>query len=276
MVETTRVKGQGRRGAGAGRILLRVVCGLIFAFLMLPLLVLFPISFSSGSYLRFPPPGFSLQWYARYFDDPTWIDATWRSLQVGAATTVLALLIGIPLAFGLARGRFRGRALIENGISAPIIVPHIVISIAIYGLFSRLGLIGEWYGIAVAHTVLALPFVVIVLLSGLRDFDTSLELAARGLGASPIEAARTVTLPILAPSVYSAAFLAFITSFDELVVAMFISGANMTLPKKMFDSIMSEIEPTVAAVSAIQIVLVSALLLLGTWLRRPVTAPHVR
>src|SRR3979490_2970428 len=172
------MKGQGRqRGAGARRILLRFVCGLIFAFLMLPLLVLFPISFSSGSYLRFPPPGFSLKWYARYFDDPTWIDATYRSLQVGAATTVLALLIGIPLAFGLARGRFRGRALIENGISAPIIVPHIVLSIAIYGLFSRLGLIGEWYGIAVAHTVLALPFVVIVLLSGLRDFDANLELA---------------------------------------------------------------------------------------------------
>ena len=155
-------------------------------------------------------------------------------------------------------------------------MPHIVLSIAIYGLFSQLGLIGEWYGIAVAHTVLALPFVVIVLLSGLRDFDTSLELAARGLGAGPLKAARTVTLPILAPSVYSAAFLAFITSFDELVVAMFISGANMTLPKKMFDSIMSEIEPTVAAVSAMQIVLISALLLLGTWLRRPVTAPLVR
>ena len=183
---------------------------------------------------------------------------------------MLSLVIGIPLAFGLARGTFRGRALIENGISAPIIVPHIVLSIAIYGLFSRLGLIGEWYGIAIAHTVLALPFVVIVLLSGLRDFDVNLELAARGLGAGHFQAARTVTLPILAPSVYSAAFLAFITSFDELVVAMFISGANMTLPKKMFDSIMTEIDPTVAAVSAMQIVLVSALLLLGTWLRRPI------
>src|SRR5256885_7131987 len=102
------MRGRGKqRGAGVGRILLRFVCGLIFAFLMLPLLVLFPISFSSGSYLRFPPPGFSLKWYARYFDDPTWVDATYRSLQVGAATTVLALLIGIPLAFGLARGRFR-------------------------------------------------------------------------------------------------------------------------------------------------------------------------
>src|SRR3954469_13718003 len=112
------MRGKGKqRGAGAGRIMLRVVCGLIFAFLMLPLVVLFPISFSSGSYLRFPPPGFSLKWYARYFDDPTWSVDSWRSRQVGTATTVLALLIGIPLAFGLARGRFRGRIVIENGIS---------------------------------------------------------------------------------------------------------------------------------------------------------------
>src|SRR5262245_1899559 len=264
-------KAKKRRSVGVGRILLRLTSGVVFAFLMLPLLVLFPISFSSGSYLRFPPPGFSLKWYARYFGDGAWIDATYRSREIVAATTGLALLLGIPLAFGLARGRFRGRALIENGISAPIIVPHIVLSIAIYGLFSRLGLIGEWYGVAIAHTVLALPFAVIVLLAGLRDFDVNLELAARGLGAGRLAAVRTVTLPILAPSVYSAAFLAFITSFDELVVAMFIAGANMTLPKKMFDNILSEIEPTVAAVSAIQIVLVSALLVLGARLRRPAT-----
>jgi putative spermidine/putrescine transport system permease protein len=262
-----------RRRVVTGRTLLRTASALVFAFLMLPLLVLFPISFSSGSYLRFPPPGFSLRWYAAYFGDTTWIDATYRSLQIGAATTVLALALGVPLAFGLTRGRFRGRSLIENGIAAPIIVPHIVLSIAIYGLFSRLGLIGEWYGVAVAHTMLALPFVVIVLLAGLRDFDVNLELAARGLGAGRLAAVRTVTLPILASSVYSAAFLAFITSFDELVVAMFIAGANMTLPKKMFDNILSEIEPTVAAVSVMQIMLISALLMLGAKLRRPGTAP---
>lgn len=257
-------------------MLLRVVSGLVFAFLMLPLLVLFPISFSSGTYLSFPPPGFSLKWYARYFNDPSWIDATWRSFEIGAATTILALLVGIPLAFALARGRFFGRTVIENGISAPLIVPHIVLSIAIYGLFSKLGLIGEWYGVAVAHTVLALPFVVIVLLAGLKDFDVNLELAARGLGASRLSAIRSVTLPILAPSVASAAFLAFITSFDELVVAMFVSGANVTLPKKMFDNILTEIEPTVAAVSSLQIVLISGLLVLSTRFRRPAAAPLAR
>ena len=272
-------RGRGRRKGTAwlaGRGALRVFCGLVLTFLVLPLLVLVPISFSSGTYLRFPPPGFSLKWYHRYFEDTGWIDATWRSFEIGAATTLLSLLIGVPLAFGLVRGRFAGRKLIEHGISAPMIVPHIIISIAIYGLYSKLGLIGEWYGVAVAHTVLALPFVVIVLTAGLREFDQSLEMAARGLGASQLAAVRTVTIPMLAPSFYSAAFLAFITSFDELIVAMFVAGANMTLPKKMFDTILAEIEPTVAAVSVLQIVLVTGLLLASAWLRRRegTPAPH--
>ncbi|MGE0714625.1 MAG: ABC transporter permease [Alphaproteobacteria bacterium] len=257
-----------RRRRDPGRLTLRLFTGIVYFFLMAPLIVVFPISFSAGNYLRFPPPGFSMRWYERYWNDPVWIDATIRSVQVGVATTVLALAIGIPLAFGLVRGRFPGRALIEQSMSAPMIVPHIVLSIAIYGLFSRLGLIGEWYGVAIAHTVLALPFVVIVLAAGLRNFDIGLELAARGMGAGRFTAIRRVTLPIIAPSLWSAAFLAFITSFDELVVAMFLSGANMTLPKKMFDNIMTEIEPTVAAVSALQIVFISLLLVLSMRFRR--------
>ncbi len=266
-------KAKRRRRIDPARILLRTFAGIVFLFLMLPLVVIFPISFSAGSYLRFPPPGFSTQWYERYWNDPIWIDATIRSLEVGVATTVLALAIGVPLAFGLTRARFAGRTVIEQSMSAPIIVPHIVLSIAIYGLFSHLGLIGEWYGIAIAHTVLALPFVVIVLVAGLRNFDVNLELAARGMGASRFQAIRRVTLPMVAPSVYSAAFLAFITSFDELVVAMFLSGANMTLPKKMFDNILTEIEPTVAAVSALKILFISLLLLLSMRFRKASDAP---
>ncbi|MCC7271576.1 MAG: ABC transporter permease [Alphaproteobacteria bacterium] len=265
-----------RRRHDPARLVLRAFGGLVYLFLMLPLVVVFPISFSSGNYLRFPPPGFSMRWYERYWNDPAWIDATIRSVQVGAATTALALAIGIPLAFGLTRARFPGRAVIEQSMSAPMIVPHIVLSIAIYGLYSRLGLIGEWYGVAIAHTVLALPFVVIVLVAGLRNFDRNLELAARGMGAGRFTAIRRVTLPLIAPSVYSAGFLAFITSFDELVVAMFLSGANMTLPKKMFDNILTEIEPTVAAVSALQIVFISILLLLSMRFRRSGDTPMAR
>ena len=179
------------------------------------------------------------------------------------ATTVLSLLLGVPLAFGLTRARFWGRDAIEKLSMAPIIVPTIVLSIALYGLFAKLKLIGAWYGIAVAHTLLALPFVVALVVAGLRDFDVNQELAALGLGASRWRAVWHVTLPQIRPSLVSAAFLAFISSFDELVVAMFLGGANMTLPKKMFDNIRMEIDPTIAAVSALQIVLVSALLALA-------------
>src|SRR6185369_8459376 len=165
------------------RRVLIVACGAIYVFLMLPLVVVFPISLSSAPYMQFPPPGLSTQWYERYLDDPQWIDATWRSLYIGGATAVLALALGVPLAFALARVRFAGRAIVDRLALAPLIVPTIILSVGLYGLFAKLKLIGEWYGLVVAHTVLALPFVVLVVVAGLRDFDRALEQAAEGLRA---------------------------------------------------------------------------------------------
>ena len=245
-----------------GRHGLILACSVIYFFLMLPLLVVFPISLSSAPYMQFPPPGFSWQWYERYLDDPQWIDATWRSIYVGSATAVLALALGVPLAFSLVRGKFFGRGIVDRIAMAPVIVPTIILSVAVYGLFAKLKLIGEWYGLVVAHTVLALPFVVLVMVAGLRDFDRGLEQAAEGLGASRLRTLLRVTLPLLRPSLVSAGLLAFITSFDEVVVALFLSGPNMTLPKKMFDNILMEIDPTIAAVSVMQIVLVTIVLVL--------------
>jgi putative spermidine/putrescine transport system permease protein len=244
------------------RRLLAAACGVIYFFLMLPLLVVFPLSLSSAPYMQFPPPGLSWQWYERYLDDPQWIDATWRSLYIGGATAVLALALGVPLAFSLTRGRFPGRALVDRLALAPIIVPTIILSVAVYGLFAKLKLIGAWYGLVVAHTVLALPFVVLVMTAGLRDFDRGLEQAAAGLGASRTSTLLRITLPLLRPSLVSAGLLAFISSFDELVVALFLAGPNMTLPKKMFDNIMMEIDPTIAAVSVMQILLVTLVMIL--------------
>ncbi len=239
-----------------------VACAAIYLFLMLPLLVVFPISLSSAAYMQFPPPGLSWQWYERYFDDPQWIDATVRSLYIGAATAILALALGVPLAFSLVRTKFIGRVLVDRLALAPLIVPTIILSVSLYGLFARLKLIGEWYGLVVAHTVLALPFVVLVMSAGLRDFDRGLEQAAEGLGASRTRTLLRVTLPLLRPSLVSAGLLAFLSSFDELVVALFLAGPNMTLPKKMFDNILMEIDPTIAAVSVMQILLVSVVLVL--------------
>lgn len=245
-----------------GRGPLIALCAAIYAFLMLPLVVVFPISLSSAPYMQFPPPGWSWQWYERYLDDPQWIDATLRSLYVGAATAILALLLGVPLSFSLVRGRYFGRGLIDRIAMAPVIVPTIILSVSVYGLFSKLKLIGEWYGLVIAHTVLALPFVVLVMVAGLRDFDKALEQAAAGLGASRWSTLWRITLPLVRPSLVSAALLAFLASFDELVVAMFLTGPNMTLPKKMFDNILMEIDPTIAAVSVMQIILVTIVLVL--------------
>ena len=239
-----------------------VACTAIYTFLMLPLLVVFPISLSSAAYMQFPPPGLSWQWYERYLDDPQWIDATVRSLYVGVATAVLALALGVPLAFSLVRGKFPGRWLVDRIALAPLIVPTIILSVALYVLFAKLKLIGEWYGLVIAHTVLALPFVVLVMSAGLRDFDRGLEQAAEGLGASRMRTLLKITLPLLRPSLVSAGLLAFVSSFDELVVALFLAGPNMTLPKKMFDNILMEIDPTIAAVSVMQILLVSLVLVL--------------
>ncbi len=250
------------RPVAPSRRALIAVCAVVYFFLMLPLIVVFPISLSSAAYMQFPPPGFSWQWYERYLDDPQWIDATIRSLYVGAATAALALALGVPLAFSLVRGRFAGRVILDRLALAPLIVPTIIVSVAVYGLFAKLKLIGEWYGLVVAHTVLALPYVVLVMGAGLRDFDRSLEQAAEGLGASRWSILLRITLPLLRPSLISAGLLAFISSFDELVVALFLAGPNMTLPKKMFDNILMEIDPTIAAVSVMQILLVSIVLVL--------------
>jgi putative spermidine/putrescine transport system permease protein len=257
------------------RIALGLVCAPIFLFLMLPLMVVFPLSVSSAPYLQFPPPGFSLRWYESYFGDPVWIDATIRSLMIAATTTLGSLLVGMPLAFSLVRGRYLGRMLLDRLAIAPMIVPTIIISVAVYGIFAKLRLIGAWYGIALAHTILALPFVVIVLGAGLRGLDESLEQAALGLGASRWQAVRHVTLPEIRPSIVTAAVLAFITSFDELVVAMFLAGSQMTLPKKMFDNIRMEIDPTIAAVSVLQILVITAGLLTAQRFGRGATALDV-
>lgn len=251
-----------RRPGGTGRVVLYVWCALVFLFLIAPLAVVFPISFSSSAYLQFPPPGWSMRWYEAYINDPAWVDSTLRSFKIATATTVLATLVGTMLSFSLVRGRYPGKTLVNQLSILPLIVPLIIYSIAVYAVFSQMRLIGHWQAIVLAHTVHAIPFVVIIVTAALRTFDINHENAAMSLGASRLQAIRRVTLPQIRPSLVSAAFLAFISSFDELIIAMFLGGSNMTLPKKMFDNIMNEIDPTIAAVSVLQIILVTIILLL--------------
>jgi len=239
-----------------GNGLLRIFSWIVFLFLVSPLLVVVPISFSGGSYLRFPPESYSLRWYATYFGSETWIDATLLSVLVGVVATVLSVAFGFLFALGITRGLRKWSGALEKLALAPMIVPSIVYSVSMYALFADLRLVGTWYGIALAHTVLCLPFVIIVLTAGLKEFDIDQETAAIGLGASRLVAIRRITIPQIRSSLFSAAFLAFITSFDELVVAMFLSGTFGTLPKKMFDNIRLQIDPTIAAVSVLEIAMV--------------------
>ena len=255
--------GWGTGSITIGRVGLNLFVGFVFLFLLLPIFIVFPISLSSSSYLQFPPPGYSLRWYSSYLEDLTWIDATVRSFKIALVTTAIATVLGTLLSFGLVRGAFRGRRLLERLAIAPLVIPTIAYSVAAYSLFSQLQLIGRWEAIAIAHAVHAVPFVVIIVAAALRTYDVSLELAAMGLGASRLKAIIRVTLPQLRPAIVSAGFIAFISSFDELVIAMFLGGVNVTLPKKMFDNILYEIDPTIAAVSVLQILLACIVLLLA-------------
>lgn len=255
---------EARRAFHPSRVLLNAFVAAICVFLMVPILLVFPLAFSSANYLAFPPPGWSLQWFDSYFGSVSWMQATVTTLQVAVGTSLLATVIGTALAFSLVRGRYPGKMLVQALTAAPIIVPNMVIAVAIYGFFAQLQLVGEWYGVVVGHTIYAIPFVVMVVAPSLQTFDEAQELAAMGLGASRLSAIWHVTLPQIRPALVSAGFLAFITSFDELVIALFLSGSNFTLPKKMFESIVFEIDPTIAAVSVLQISLAALVVLVAS------------
>src|SRR5688572_30436834 len=184
-----------RRAHRLARAALGAYAALAFVFLLLPLAVVFPISFSSGDYLQFPPPGFSLRWYAAYFGDYVWIGATLRSFHIALWTMLLATGLGTLLAFSIVRGNYPGRALLMQIATAPLVIPTIVFSVAIYGLLSGMKLVGNWQSILLGHTVHALPFVVVIVGAALRTIDPAQEQAAMGLGASRLGALWRVTLP---------------------------------------------------------------------------------
>ena len=246
-----------------GRVLLLTVTGIVLFYLVFPVFVVAPLSFSSARYLQFPPPGWSLQWYQNFLSREAWVSATWLSVQIGLATALLATLLGTAAALGLVRGRFRGREAINAFIVSPLIVPGIIVAIGVYFFYARIQIIGSPVALALAHTALAIPFVVINVSATLEGFDERLEWAAMNLGANRWQTFRLVTLPIIRPGVFAGALFAFITSFDELIVALFVSGSGaVTLPRRMWESLRQEIDPTIAAVSTI-LIAASVLVLAG-------------
>jgi len=245
-----------------------LICGLIAFFLMLPIFIVIPISFSSASYLQFPPPGLSLQWYQKYFFDYSWIGPTWVSFQVAIVTMLLSTLLGTLASFPLVREKFKGKGLLNTFIVSPMVIPVIVVSVVIYSLFSKTGLVGSKVGLVLGHSLLAIPFVVITVSAALKGFNVTLEKAAMSLGANRLQTFFKITFPLIRPGVIAGALFAFIISFDEIVLSMFICGISAkTLPVKMWEGVRMEINPVIAAVSTILICFSVILLSLVEYLR---------
>ena len=234
---------------------------IVLTFLAFPILVVIAASFSSASYLTFPPPAFGLRWYREYLESAGWLHATALSLGVATAVVGLSTALGTLAALGLQRLPPVLRSIAAGVILSPLIVPVIVVAIGIYYAFSRYGLVGTPTGLVLAHTCLAVPFVETSVGASLAGLDRRLEQAARSLGATPWGTFRQVTLPLIGPGVVAGALFAFVTSFDELVVALFPTGpGTVTLPRRMWDDLRFAIDPTIAAVSALTIVLTAVLL----------------
>lgn len=245
-----------------GRLLLVGYCTLVGLFVLVPTLVVVPLSFSSVRSLRFPPPGWSTQWYSEFFTSPEWRDAALNSLRVAGVVTVLATTLGTMAALALLNSRRRWTRAARIFLVAPMIVPGVVIAVGMYYVFLRWQLTETFIGFVLAHTVLAIPIVVITVGASLQSFDTQLVRASQSLGAGPLTTFRTVTLPLILPGVLGGALFAFLTSFDESIVALFLSGPEMrTLPIEIFLSVTSSLDPTIAAASTVLLALTTLLML---------------
>ena len=220
-------------------------------FLVIPVVIMVPLSFSSAAYFVFPPPGWSIRWYVEYLTGASWLNATWHSLEIGALTTFLALGAAIPAALGISRLTSRIGTFVYFWILSPLIMPSIVIAVAVFYILSKAQLTDTVIGVALGHMILAMPMATVVLTAALRNFDRSLERAAISLGSSPFRTTLRITLPILSTALFTAGLFAFLQSFDELLIALFVSGIDAsTLPKKMWESL-QELDPTIAAVSTL-------------------------
>jgi ABC-type spermidine/putrescine transport system permease subunit II len=251
-----------------GRRLLWTWCVLTLVFLCAPIAVIVVVSFNATEFIQFPPRQWSLRWYANYFTARQWVEPTLLSLRVAAVTMVLATVLGTTAAIGLVRGRFRGRRALEYFFVSPMVAPAIVLAIGLYLLFARFGLVGRPFALYLGHTVLAAPLVIVIVSAALRTTDPAIELAARSLGAGYFMTLRHVTLPAILPAVVSGAAFAFLVSFDEVVLAIFLGGpATTTLPKRMWESVRFEIDPTLTAISTL-LVLIPIVVLAGVEVAR--------
>lgn len=246
------------------RLWLYVLATLVMVFLVAPTIIVIPMSFSGSQYLEFPPKVWSTRWYESYFGSFAWMQATATSFKAGALTMLVATPMGTMAAYGLYVSRLRIASLAFLLLVTPIIVPVILVAIGVFYVYAKLGLVNTLTGLVLAHSILAIPLVLVIVSSALKSYDMNQEMVARSLGANRLKAFMLVTLPQIRFAVITSALMSFLTSFDEVIIAMFVSGGeNSTLTRNMFNALRDQIDPTIASISTIMIA-VSSILLAAT------------
>jgi putative spermidine/putrescine transport system permease protein len=236
--------------ASPWRIAVNATAVAILIFLLLPSLIIIPISFGDANQIVFPPEGFSLILFRRFFSEPGWVEAAWLSFRVALWATAIAICLGVPAAYALARGSFPGKRLLGLFLLSPIMIPHVVIALALFVYFFQIHLSHGELRLVVALGVVTLPFVIVTSHAGIRNIDPVLEQAATVMGAPRMLVLRRVTIPLLYPSIISGALFAFLIAFDEIIISWFVAKAGYTtLPVKMFSSIKWETSPVLASIS---------------------------
>jgi putative spermidine/putrescine transport system permease protein len=254
----------------------RVICGVIFFFLITPIVVVMPLSFNAQDFftftpemLRFDPAGYSLKHYRDFLTNPEWTNAVKNSLMIAPVATFLSVSLGTLAAIGLSQSHVPGKRAIMAILISPMIVPLIISATGMYFFYSKIGIVGTYWGVVLAHAVLGIPFVIITVTATLVGFDKSLTRAAANMGANPVTTFFKVQMPLILPGVISGGLFAFITSFDEVVVVLFIGSAELqTLPWQMFTGLREQISPTILAAATILVGISIALLTVVELLRR--------
>ena len=253
------------------RLWLYIFSGIVLFLLIVPSLVVIPMSFSASQYLEFPPKNWSLRWYENYFMSGKvgmgfndWMGATWTSIKVAVLTIFVATPIGTMAAYGLINSHSKVRGLLFPIMISPMMVPVILVAIGLFYFFVQFKMVNSISGLVLGHSLVAMPLVLIIVLSAMKNYDMNQEKVARSLGATRIRAFFEITLPQIKFSIISASLIAFLTSFDEVIISLFVSGGdNSTITRGMFLALRDQIDPTIAAISTILIIISSGLLLLG-------------
>ncbi|MDO9525524.1 MAG: ABC transporter permease [Gemmobacter sp.] len=253
----------------AHRLAINAYVYAVLAFILAPIVLILPMAFSETAYLAFPPVGFTLDWFSEFFGNRRWMAAAQFSLTIAVLTAVTTALIGTMATYAMLRGGGRLATLFQVLLIGPIVVPHIALAVALYLFFQQVGLSSTVPGYVMAHSIIAMPFVVFTIAAAMSNVDPALEDAAMSCGATRFQAFRYVTLPLIMPNVLAGGLFAFIISFDEPVIAFFLAGIrDKTLPRMMFDNIEQDLTPVIPAIAVLLTLLSVAVLIAAALLRR--------